>query len=82
MISRKIWFNEEYLPNESEPQRSIHAYLPTLFPLFSLPITIGFQNHPHPGTVSKSWYFIVLGFGLSYNVNWDEDQYEEIKEGC
>jgi hypothetical protein len=73
---KQVWWNKEELPSSGRPQKTLCIHLPSLLPVLSLPITIGYtgkQEDPHfPYIMTKTFYFIILGFGISYNINWDE----------
>jgi hypothetical protein len=68
---KRLWFNDEILPNESKPQRGLYFHYPILFPCLYLPITVGIRKVEGCGAINIDYYFIILGLGLSYNVNWD-----------
>jgi hypothetical protein len=76
MIRVTLWFNEEYLPNESEKQKSLTLVLPSIGLWYlSVPTHVGFRKQrspslydPHHSNIAT---FVILGFGLEYNENWD-----------
>ena len=75
-MKKQLWWNKEILPNGHEPQRSITLWLPSFWPVLDLPTKIGYtgvvENHDWPYIFDKTYYFVILGFGFSYNINWDE----------
>ena len=64
-----IWFNEEYLPTRKEPQKRLFLLYPTLYYFgIDIPTSIGYFKNKE----SVDYCFIILGFGVRYNKNWDE----------
>lgn len=63
-----LWWNKERLPSPKERQKILNLWLPDLFPCLNLPTCIGL-------TYSKqhiTFCFVILGFGFTYNENWDQ----------
>ncbi len=69
MTKKCIYFNQEYLPNKDERQIALFLTAPSFqFWYLSAPIYIGYNN----GIGFKEWTFVLFGFGLILNHNWDE----------
>lgn len=75
MITRRLWWNKEMLPNEKERQKLLFLQLPEFYAWgFSCPIKIGYKkvdgkNFNLGGFIDIN--LIILGFGFTYTEIWD-----------
>jgi len=69
----RIYFNDEMLPNKANPQVAIYLhYINICDTMINLPIRIGYRHDKDMlSMVNFEWSLVILGFGISYNRNYD-----------
>jgi len=76
MSNRVLWHNNEYMPTRRFPQKQLLFIMPTIEKCYiSLRFSIGIVETQSFDQYSKTYSFIVFGFGFEYNINWDGDKY-------
>ena len=65
----QLYFNGQYLPTKTDKQKSVDLHLPFIGKWYvAMRTHIGIERAP----MIARYSFIVLGFGITYEENWDE----------
>jgi len=77
-MSLLLWSNNVSLPVKSMKSKTLRFHVPDLKKnMIAAPTTIGYEAYNlvsgYDGVHGRYFIFTILGFGLSYSVNWNSD---------